>query len=280
MVSYQLPSCLNLANCDRPMVKPEDSAYILDMLCSILEPLAAYKQLQDSTSKQEKKNRADILESAKPEISNYITLGFNKTNESLEKQARRFYASSGASEPINAKKQDNAESTTSTGLNDISMVFVCKQDMKSALLWNHFPSLCTAATLAIPEENHLKVRLIQLPSGAHSRLATAAGLDRLSVLGLRSGSSVTAQVEKRLIEKEIGIVEVPGWMNQLKLNPTIISSLKTTAPIRPGKNQVQKKVAEKQPQKERKKPNVNHNEKAKSAEKGNAHSSKKVPMKK
>lgn len=225
-------------------MRPEDAEYILDMLCSALEPFSSYKQVKDSTTKNGKDTALVDVESAKPEIAEYITLGFNNTNEALESQARRFYSNCGLEDL--SRHGNNMTQEAEQDKKDVNVVFVCKQDMKSALLWNHFPTLCTAANMASgSKDKELGVRLVQLPLGSHTRLANAAGLERLSVVGLKT-SPFTTQLEKRLMDNEIGILETPGWMNQLKLQPVKISSVKTSAPIKPSKNQLQKQKADKQ----------------------------------
>lgn len=248
----------------RPIVSQEDGAYVLDMICSLLEPLESHKQLlqsQKPTNAGGKKatstNTKNKTEEYRPEIASSLTIGFNNTNEVLEKQARKFYDNKvGSQDPEKLPTVDDTTTTKNDKSNsDVWAVFVCKPDMKSPLLWSHFPSLCAAASLAKEStsdptdsitttegKNTKNVRLIQLPAGACSRISNAAGLDRVSVIGLRRGTNpATIELEKRILENQIGVVEAPGWMNQIQLNPTVISSLKTSAPIKPAKGGQQKK---------------------------------------
>lgn len=235
----------------RPMLSQEDGAYILDMICSLLDPIGSYNQLQSSAARKDK----TTLSEHAPDILPYLTIGFNKTTKALEDQARKFYESTGASSALATDTGNvgfNDSNPTTGDLDEVWAVLVCKPDMKSPLLWSHFPSLCAAASLAnekplgqpssenceIPLiDKNKTVRLIQLPSGASSQIAKASNLDHLSVIGLRRGSLLTLELEKRIFDNQIGIVDPPGWMNQIKLNPTVISSLKTSAPIKHSKGQ-------------------------------------------
>ena len=214
------------------MVAPEDSAYVLGMLTSALEPL------QHRTDRTQK----NLI--ARPDIADYLVLGFNAVNAVLETQAQRYLFSPGAknSNSDSQKEEKNDE-------NDIEMVFVCKADMKSALLSAHFPELVAAASAASDKNAETDVskslgtvRLIQLPAGSASRLAQASGLTQLSVLALRRGFAGTAELTARLESRQIGQVETPGWLGQARLMPPAIATLVTTAPIKSfGKQQKQSK---------------------------------------
>lgn len=222
----------------RPAINQEDGTYIIELICSLLEPMGSFKQIQTSNPKSNRNDNTQL----RPDIADFLTIGFNKTNEALEQQARKFYHSMGVISDTSALEKE----TTNNG---VWLVFVCKQDMKSQLLWSHFPALCAAASLASETSSTTSteqksrpksVRLIQLPAGSCTRISNALGLDRVSVIGLRPGSSVASELENRILKNDIGLVEVPGWMNQIKLNPPVISSLKTTAPIKPPKYQKNK----------------------------------------
>lgn len=177
--------------------------YILDVLVSLLAPISELKTATKSSN----------IAIPKPDISNYVVLGFNAVNEALEEQAHRAF---------------NMDGPAILSDDDIAYLFVCKFDMKSSLLWSHFPALVAATK---------NVRLIPLPAGASSYISDAAGAKRLSVLGLRKGYIISKDLEKRIEEKGLGVVEKPGWMNQIKLLPPVIATLQTTAPIKSNKNQ-------------------------------------------
>lgn len=225
----------------RPVINQEDGTYIIELICSLLEPMGSFNQIQTANPKSSSNDNSQL----RPDIADFLAIGFNKTNEVLELQARKFYNSMGVTSDSLVSGQEASSKSEKKTRNDVWLIFVCKQDMKSPLLWSHFPTLCAAASLAnessSESDTELKnqltsVRLIPLPSGSCARISTALGLDRVSVIGLRLGSPVASELENRILDNKIGLVEVPGWMNQINLNPPVISSLKTTAPIKPPKS--------------------------------------------
>ncbi|KAF5100408.1 hypothetical protein D0Z00_001267 [Geotrichum galactomycetum] len=203
------------------------------MLTSALEPL------QHRTDRTQK----ELI--ARPDIADYLVLGFNAVNAALETQAQS-YLFHGTKASSNGSKK-NEEEEKNDDKNDIEMVFVCKADMKSALLSAHFPELVAAASAvsdnnAETKANKPSVRLIQLPAGSATRLAQASGLTQLSVMALRRGFAGAAELAARLESRQIGQIETPGWLTQARLMPPAIATLVTTAPIKPfGKQQKQGK---------------------------------------
>lgn len=218
---------------NRPVITPEDLTYIIGMLESMLEPLK---------HRTDRKQKELIV---RPDIADYLVLGFNAVNAALETQAQNN---------IHAKtKQNKSLNTSSSKMEDIEMVFVCKADMKSALLSAHFPELVAAASTLVNDEGDEKhkVRLIQLPAGSAARLAMSSGLTQLSVFALRRGFSGMADLSARVQSHKIGLVESPGWLRQARLMPATIATLVTTAPIKFSSKQKQQKQQSKDtPEKE------------------------------
>lgn len=220
---------------NRPIITPEDSTYIIGMLESLLEPL---KHRTDRTQKE-------LI--ARPDIADYLVLGFNAVNAALETQVQNNIHTE--------TKQNKSSKGSNRKMENIEMVFVCKADMKSALLSAHFPELVAAASTLVNDEEDGKqsnqVRLIQLPAGSAARLAMSSGLTQLSVFALRRGFLGTTELSARVQSHKIGLVESPGWLRQARLMPTAIATLVTTAPIKfSSKQKQQKQQSKDKPEKE------------------------------
>jgi hypothetical protein len=202
---------------------------------------------------------------ARPDIADYLVLGFNAVNAALETQAQRYLFFHGEKTSSTGSQKEEKDDEKKEKETDIEMVFVCKADMKSALLSAHFPELVAAASCSACDKNAETkankftgiVRLIQLPAGSATRLAQASGLTQLSVMALRRGFAGTAELTARLETRQIGQVETPGWLGQARLMPPTIATLVTTAPIKSfGKQQKQGKQQQDQREKKLSVPSV------------------------
>jgi ribonuclease P/MRP protein subunit POP3 len=150
-------------------------------------------QLQDVANWNEIKGTKPV----KPEILDYLTMGFNSTVKFLEAQAK---------EPQKRPMR---------------YVFVCKTEISPQLLVQQFPVLCYAAS------NGVKVKLIQLPRGAMSQLEEKLAM-KCTILGMVD-NDVISRSFKELLES-VPDVEVP-WLNNPNFHELKVKMLETTAPI-------------------------------------------------
>ncbi|KAH3660143.1 hypothetical protein OGAPHI_007348 [Ogataea philodendri] len=139
-----------------PAVSPELQTDVVDLLCSALREIGTYNQLSAS-----ERTKMSLKE---PEISQYVLYGFNNCMKALENQAKL----------IRADKFDPQQDTA------LQYLFVCKIDMTTPLLFQHFPVL----------SRYSAVKLIQLPKSTNQRLQQALGLKKpTEVLVLSQGAA-------------------------------------------------------------------------------------------
>ncbi|ODQ66844.1 hypothetical protein NADFUDRAFT_46196 [Nadsonia fulvescens var. elongata DSM 6958] len=218
---------------------------ILELLINMLEPLSQYKKLEEEKI---------VPLPEEPEIVPFITLGFNLTNEALEKQAAAVLR-------LNKKwtggKRDIRIWKETTGLqsadNPLSVIFVARNDIKPALLVTHFPVLCSSASFTNSNKNNNqpideerskmapRVKLICLNKGSMSKLSKASGIKNLGIIGLRRGFKGATPLNS-LIDKASS-VEIP-WMganiSDVQFHAPRVKHLVTSAPIKASKNKQKK----------------------------------------
>ncbi|KAI7833706.1 hypothetical protein BX661DRAFT_203342 [Kickxella alabastrina] len=134
----------------------------------------------------------DSTEAAKAGLAllDYIVIGINSTTRSLEKQARQ--------------SSDKA---------DLALVVVCKGDVEPQMI-AHLPALAHAAQAASSNSAEHSdgpgLRLVAVGKGSEQRLAAAVGQQRVTVLGIRSGSP---QLDSILEKARAGILApVVPWI--------------------------------------------------------------------
>ncbi|KAJ1880066.1 RNase P and RNase MRP subunit, partial [Kickxella alabastrina] len=134
----------------------------------------------------------DSTEAAKAGLAllDYIVIGINSTTRSLEKQAR----------------QSNNKA-------DLALVVVCKGDVEPQMI-AHLPALVHAAQAASSNSAEHSdgpgLRLVAVDKGSEQRLAAAVGQQRVTVLGIRSGSP---QLDSILEKARAGILApVVPWI--------------------------------------------------------------------
>ncbi|KAI9773605.1 MAG: hypothetical protein M1840_006879 [Geoglossum simile] len=161
-----------------------------------------------------------------PEITPYLTVGLNSTTHHLELLAQKAIPES---LPLhrNLPPARGGKSTNSkTGITPeqeqpgtpcepmqkpLVAVFVSRSP-QPALMHAHLPLLTAAASLSHSENP--PITLVTLPKGAETRLVSALGIPRVSVVGLLEGATgSTALVE--FVRKNVGAVDIEcgrnGW---------------------------------------------------------------------
>ncbi|KAJ1827643.1 RNase P and RNase MRP subunit, partial [Coemansia sp. RSA 2599] len=184
---------------------------------------------------------ADSMESSKTEAAkagldllDYVVIGINGTTRALEKQVH----AKGPGAAINEDENKNAGPK-----GDLALVVVCKADMDVQMV-AHFPALVHVANenLAQNDAENSGLRLVGLGKGSENKLAATVGHDRVSVIGIRAGSTVLDPI----IEKAQTGVPVPeiAWIgtkdaSAVKVNralqPMAVRELQTTAPVQKKK---------------------------------------------
>ncbi len=198
-----------------PFIQQDDLKTILELLLSILEPLGKYHEVlkQGCFPKPEA-----------PEILDFVTLGFNSSTSSLEKQARKNYQI--FKDPIIAKSKPITENDS-----NIRVLFVCKSDIQPALLTSHFPILCFTASRSQDKRQCSKpVKLVQLPKGTMQKLSTATGQTNCGIISLKEntpGSSILFQ----LLDTSVSDIDVPWLSSDPPFYKPVVKLLNTTAPI-------------------------------------------------
>lgn len=119
-----------------------------------------------------------------------ILTGFNSIMEALENQIQ-----SSLRQKSDKRYNDN----------EITMLFVCKNDISSRLLYMHFPMLCALAN----------VKLITLPKGSAKRLAMAIGIKRdVQFLALRKKLSEKDKFVSTTIYSTVDDIKV-GFLDNI-----------------------------------------------------------------
>ncbi|GAO48808.1 hypothetical protein SAICODRAFT_18668 [Saitoella complicata NRRL Y-17804] len=232
-----------------PVIDPADQERILELLCSLLQPLGDHRILHPNKTSQinrRKRRRAsksqntpanpastnDAMDvdpgpsSSKaveaPKIANHLTMGINSTTRHLESQARRLLPST-LKPPFSTPPPPPPPSSD----RQIKYVFACRSDITPHHLLSHLPTLTALLT------THT-TRLVSLPRGAEARLVQILGLRRVGVIGLMDGVQ-GGEMEGlvRLCEK-VHPMDVP-WLKagsekveyvqaNLKMVETVVSS--------------------------------------------------------
>ncbi|KAJ8100535.1 hypothetical protein POJ06DRAFT_268123 [Lipomyces tetrasporus] len=213
-----------------PTVSADDGKLFVDLLCSLLQPVGTYictkskikQQKKTVTSTTSSSHAAEQLQKpTRPDVLNYLTLGFNPTTFALEAQVSRIFAQQSYIAPT---KSTTAVSSKKTSKHPLTAVFVSRSDITPAVLLSHFPILC--ASSSIP------VRLVQLPRGSLARLSQATSIPGLGILGIRPDCPSASMLFNAL--ERVDLVVVP-WA-EARLGSSVYETLKvkqiiTSAPI-------------------------------------------------
>mgnify|MGYP001119046192 CR=1 FL=1 len=198
-----------------PFIEPELATNIIDLLEIVLSPIGQHSKM---VSELKDKSKCP----PKPEICNEITIGFNSTVSTLEKQAQTRFK--------------RRKTSTNKFLN---YVFVTKYDIAPSVLTSFFP------TLTVTASNEQRVKLIQLPRGTMDKLSKFVNKENVGIIGMTSNVAGASSLYK-IIDENVTDVDIP-WLSGLfdeeqKFVKPSLKHILTSAPIIPKKN-VQKKTA-------------------------------------
>lgn len=186
----------------RPRLDSGAAGDLLDLLATVLSPIAEHRaSLPPSTGKRKRRRAAREKQKAQecagpepkaspPPILRYAVAGVNAVTAVLEAAVAQ-----GSPQPASAPTGEPPAR--------LRAVFVCRADGHPTQLHAHLPLLCQ---LVKPP-----VKLLALPKGAESRLTECLGIPRLGVLGLLDGAP-GADILFELVQS-LPTVEVP-WVNE------------------------------------------------------------------
>ena len=155
-----------------------------------------------------------------PEITTFLSIGFNSTERLLEAAAQR-------ATPM-AISNWVASAASQADLKPLVAVFVDRSEL-SPLLYSHLPQLLSTASLNAPSDP--AIRLVTLPNSSTARLSAALNIPRASVLGLEQDAPNTQPLVE-FIREHVAPVEIP-WLENAKAGtymPVAIKSVTTASP--------------------------------------------------
>ncbi|KAH0608475.1 uncharacterized protein H6S33_001609 [Morchella sextelata] len=204
-----------------PEVSSANQDTILDLLCSLLEPIGQHRNLyiQPSKGKHSRKRKREFLSNASaasvssipppspPELNSFLTIGLNSTTRHLESMAKALPTETTAPRPRLA-------------------VFVCRSDSQPSQLHSHLPLLCGIVSKASPG---LPIRLVQLPKGAQARLETSLAIPQAGFLGLMEGAPGST-VLLQFLDENVPAIKIPWLEGFPGYQTTMIKAMTTTAP--------------------------------------------------
>lgn len=218
-----------------PTLASEDEQIILEMLCSLLEPIGTYRSqhIRPSKGKREKKRQKRALKKLQvvnpdtnvkvplppetppppppppppPDISESVLIGFNTLN-------RHLSALAACSPPTDRNVQTSEPSKEALPApGPVAAIFYPKRDVAS-LLTNHLPHLSKLASRSQPD--HSPIRLIPLSTvHASDMLSKALHLPRVSFVGILADGSSSISALIKLCREKTEPVHLP-WLDHVK----------------------------------------------------------------
>lgn len=204
-------------NRPRPTLAADDQVAILELLIDALSPVGRYRSRHVVASRgkrakrksKQMKRRADpegnngadeppSRSSEKiPEISKYVTTGFNSTVRYLEDLAHMsapMVYEAGVSNSTETRPHDvkNQESTSALSqMGPLAAIFIPHSDQASTL-FAHLPALVQIGDLGVSDS--MKTRLVMLPKAAEVKLSAALGIPRVAIIGLMDGAPISSKL--------------------------------------------------------------------------------------
>ena len=193
-----------------PRIEPNLQLTLLQALeTDILTSIKQWNNL----SIEEKKSLPDITKQSMINDIGNVLYGFNSIMKSLEDQ-------------ISKKDLENK----------IKVLFVCKYDISSKLLYDHFPVLCSLAN----------VKLITLPKNSSKKLSIALGVKKdIQFLALREGiiknnKFISLTLDSTIDDINIGFLNNQNYNYEDKKLEMNVKFLLTEMPIVKKKNDKKK----------------------------------------
>ena len=132
-----------------------------------------------------------------PEISKYVTIGFNSTMRYLEDLAQMSATmgyEAGVSKSTETRPHDVQDQELTSALSQmgpLAAVFIPHSDQASTL-FAHLPALVRIGDLGLSDST--KTRLVMLPEAAEMKLSAAVGIPRVAIIGLMNGAPIVSKL--------------------------------------------------------------------------------------
>ncbi|KAL9623597.1 MAG: hypothetical protein Q9160_002053 [Pyrenula sp. 1 TL-2023] len=249
---------------------PEDQQVLLEMLCSLLEPLGTYRAqyIQPSDGKRKKRRQKRTTKKVEttdqwtnahvdrpppsppvpepPDTSDHVLVGFNVLNRHLE--ALAAFTTPADPKPQTSEVQTDSQQAPKAPA-PVAAIFYPTRDV-STLLTHHLPFLCHLASFNQP--NHPAIRLIPLSTPrASEMLSKALHLPRVSFVGILDDSSTPTNGLIEYCREKAIPVKLP-WLDGLKRGQYEAVKVKRIETFeRQSKKQKLKAGAEKKPKSEK-----------------------------
>jgi ribonuclease P/MRP protein subunit POP3 len=170
----------------RPTISPGLQQKILIQLTTLFDGVAAHYQLVGNARKKSRLASSSSLKQAGSESSHeplslptsappiipHLTVGINEVTKALETEVR-------------TGRQIIVTSNTAQDVTQLltRVIFICHEDLDTPAIVAHLPQLVAMCNSARPDDR--KIKVVQLPAGAQTSLASALGyLKRVSVMAL------------------------------------------------------------------------------------------------
>ncbi|KAI0257219.1 hypothetical protein BJV78DRAFT_1161060 [Lactifluus subvellereus] len=220
---------------DWPTISPSLQQKILIQLTTLFDGVAAHYQLVGNARKKSRLASSSSLEQAgshvnessheplslptsAPLIIPHLTVGINKVTKTLETEVR-------------TGRQTVVTSNTAQDVTRLltRVIFICHEDLDTPAIVAHLPQLVAMCNSARPDDR--KIKVVQLPAGAQTSLASALGyLKRVSVMALDNLAPGLGQLEPLLATVPDPPASWLASMREVALEPSHIKQLLTIAP--------------------------------------------------
>ena len=208
---------------------------------SFLSPIGDYRRQHLSFSNQKpgkksKKRKRSIketfastfIDSASPEVLEFVTVGFNTTTLHLEDLAQKCTGNTAPESTSSGPVMEHPVQVDSDSIiqKPLVAIFVPRAEQPK-ILHSHLPVLIKAASLAFPSVP--PIRLVPLANEAEACLITALGIPRLGLVGLMDNAPAASQLIQ-LIRTHVPAVEIPWLQESISgvFLPTIVNTIHTT----------------------------------------------------
>ncbi|KAH7110554.1 hypothetical protein B0J11DRAFT_203857 [Dendryphion nanum] len=208
-----------------PPVSEEHQTVILDLLCSLLEPIGRHRQTYVHPSKGKKRKRgpnrglSSVKEPAgvpvseddssappSPDLSAHLLVGLNSVTRHLTTLAQK---TAPPTMPIDLSKGKNSESQADPrSPTPVSLLIIPHASPSSSPAHAHLPTLLYLSSL----HSQNPPRLICLPSTSESKLASALHLPRVGALGLLVDAPGAGPLVE-YVQQHVGAVECK-WIEE------------------------------------------------------------------
>ena len=216
-------------------VWPKINDHVMESLLHALQTdiLIPFKQWNSLTKEERKLDANAQLK----QLQNGALYGFNSIMKTLEAQVQTHIGNTVTPQTIKTNIKTNGNNDTTTVTDPVTVLFVCKQDITSKLLYAHIPTLCALS----------QVKLIQLPRGTAKKLSESLAVNKeITMLALRKSvidhnKFVASMLDSSVEDLNIGFVKALQ-SEHAKLNMNVKFALTQMTIGKPKGEKVNKKA--------------------------------------